>query len=282
MSLRVLRVLPGPRPRALAAVAALAALPVLAACGTAATPSTPAGTVAGGSPASATSSAHLTGTVNILAAASLQETFTTLKQQFEAAHPGVTVTPNFGASSALAQSITQGSPADVFASASQTNMDQVVQAGAASTSKPFAKNVMAIAVPPGNPAGVAALADLAKPGVKVALCQARVPCGSVAAKVFANAKIAVTPVSQEADVKSVLTKVQLGEVDAGVVYVTDVKAAGTKVKGVEIPADLNASTSYPIATLTKAPNPDAAAAFTAYVLSAEGGSVLAAGGFAAP
>lgn len=250
---------------------AMGAALLVASCGA---PSAPSG--------SATSPAGLSGTVNVFAAASLQETFTTLKKQFEAAHPGVTVTPNFGASSALAQSITQGSPADVFAAASQTTMDQVVQAGGASTSSAFAKNVMEIAVPPANPAGVSTLADLAKPGVKVALCQAQVPCGSVAAKVLANAKLTVTPVSQEADVKSVLTKVQLGEVDAGVVYVTDVKAAGDKVKGISIPADVNASTTYPIATLVKAPNPAAAAAFTAYVLSAEGRSVLTAGGFAAP
>ena len=225
----------------------------------------------------------MSGTVNVFAAASLQETFTTLKTQFEAAHPGVTVTPNFGASSALAQSITQGSPADVFASASQTNMDQVVQAGAASTSKAFAKNVMEIAVPPANPAGITALADLAKSGVKVALCQAQVPCGSVAAKVFANAKVTVTPVSQEADVKSVLTKVQLGEVDAGVVYVTDVKAAGDQGQG-HRPSRLTSTPPRPTPSprSTKAPNPAAAAAFTAYVLSAEGQSVLAAGGFAAP
>jgi molybdate transport system substrate-binding protein len=212
----------------------------------------------------------------------LQETFTTLKKQFEAAHPGVTVTTNFGASSALAQQITQGAPADVFASASQTNMDQVVQAGGAATSKPFAKNVMQIAVPPANPAAIASISDLAKPGVKVALCQPQVPCGTVAAKVFSNAKMAVTPVSQEADVKAVLTKVQLGEVDAGVVYVTDVQAAGDKVKGIEIAKDVNASTSYPIAALTKAPNPDAAAAFVAYVLSPGGTAVLSKSGFAAP
>ncbi len=270
-----------PRPSLLSAAAAgLLVLPALAACGSTTTPTAPpAGSSSAGS---ASSSASLSGTVNVFAAASLQETFTTLKKQFEAAHPGVTVTPNFGASSALAQSINQGSPADVFASASQTNMDQVVQAGGASTSAAFAKNVMAIAVPPANPAGITGLADLARSGVKVALCQAQVPCGSVAAKVFGNAKLTVTPVSQEADVKSVLTKVQLGEVDAGVVYVTDVKAAGDKVKGITIPADVNASTSYPIATLSKAPNPAAAAAFTAYVLSAEGRSVLTAGGFAAP
>lgn len=272
-----------PRPSPLSMTVAglvVAALPVLAACGSTATPSTtPAGSSTAGP---ATSTASNSGTVNVFAAASLQETFTTLKKQFEAAHPGVTITPNFGASSALAQSIKQGSPADVFASASQTNMDQVVQAGGATTSAAFAKNVMEIAVPPANPAGVAGLADLAKAGVKVAVCQAQVPCGTVAANVFANAKLSVTPVSQEADVKGVLTKVQLGEVDAGVVYVTDVKAAGAKVKGIEIPADVNASTSYPIATLTKAANPAAAAAFTAYVQSAEGRSVLAAGGFAAP
>ena len=240
----------------------------------------PGGTVT--SSAASSSSASITGTINVFAAASLQETFTTMKKSFEAAHPGVTVIPNFGASSALAQQINQGAPADVFASAAQSNMDQVVQAGGAASSKPFAKNAMKIAVPPANPAFIASVNDLAKSGVKVALCQSQVPCGSVAAKVFANAKITVTPVSQEADVKAVLTKVQLGEVDAGVVYVTDVKAAGAKVKGIQIASDVNASTSYPIAALTKAPNPDAAAAFVAYVLSAEGQQVLSAGGFAAP
>ncbi|MEP6648417.1 MAG: molybdate ABC transporter substrate-binding protein [Lapillicoccus sp.] len=248
----------------------------LSACGTINTPSSATSAVA-----SSSTTAALSGTVNVFAAASLQESFTTLKKQFEAAHSGVTVTPNFGASSALAQQINQGAPADVFASASQTNMDQVVQAGGAATSKAFAKNVMEIAVPPANPAAIASVSDLAQPGVKVALCQAQVPCGSVAAKVFSNAKITVTPVSQEADVKSVLTKVQLGEVDAGVVYVTDVKVAGAKVKGIEIASGVNASTSYPIATLTKAPNPDAAAAFVAYVLSPEGQAVLTSGGFAA-
>ena len=265
-------------PVAAVLVTACAAVAVTA-CGTTTMPSS---TATGSSAAATSSSASLSGTVNVFAAASLQETFTTLKKQFEAAHPGVIVTPNFGASSALAQQINQGAPADVFASASQTNMDQVVQAGAASSSTPFAKNVMEIAVPPANPAGVASVNDLAQPGLKVALCQSQVPCGSVAAKVFANAKVTVTPVSQEADVKAVLTKVQLGEVDAGVVYVTDVKAAGDKVKGVEIARDVNASTSYPIAPLTKAPNPDAAAAFVAYVHSSEGQAVLKAGGFTAP
>lgn len=259
------------------APAGLVLLLALAGCGSdaAATPQ-----AVGGSTGS--SFVTLGGTVNVFAAASLQESFTTLKQQFEAAHPGVTVTLSFGASSSLAQSIAAGSPADVFASASQTTMDQVVAAKAATASTPFARNVMEVAVPPANPGRVTGLADLAEPGVKVALCQAQVPCGSAAATVFANAKLTVTPVSQEADVKSVLTKVLLGEVDAGVVYVTDVKAAGDKVTGIPIPADVNTSTSYPIATLTSAPNAAAAAAFTTYVLSPDGRSVLTAAGFAAP
>ena len=261
-----------------AAVVAAGAAVAVTACGSTTTPSS---TATPSAAAAASSSASLTGTVNVFAAASLQETFTTLKKQFEVAHPGVTVTPNFGASSALAQQINQGAPADVFASASQTNMDQVVQAGGASSSTAFAKNVLEIAVPPANPGNIRSVNDLAKPGVKVAACQSQVPCGSVAGMVFANAHVTVTPVSQEADVKAVLTKVQLGEVDAGVVYVTDVKAAGDKVKGVPIGSGVNASTSYPIATLTKAPNPEAAAAFVAFVLSSEGQAVLEAGGFTA-
>jgi molybdate transport system substrate-binding protein len=243
---------------------------------------TTAGTTSPATSAGGSTTAAITGTVNVFAAASLQESFTTLTKQFEAAHPGVTITPNFGASSALATGITQGQPADVFASASQATMDAVVKAGGAASSTPFAKNVGAIAVPAANPAGIAAVADLAKSGVKVAVCQAQVPCGGIATKVFANAKITVTPVSQEADVKAVLTKVSLGEVDAGIVYVTDVKSAGDKVKGIEIPADVNASTTYPIAALTKAANPAAAKAFVDYVLSPEGMAVLTAGGFASP
>ena len=248
----------------------------LAACSSSATPGTTSPSSAGGS------TEAITGTVNVFAAASLQESFTTLKNQFEAAHPGVTITPNFGASSALATGITQGQPADVFASASQTNMDAVIKAGGAASSTPFAKNVGEIAVPAANPASIASVNDLAKQGVKVAVCQAQVPCGGIATKVFANAKITVTPVSQEADVKAVLTKVSLGEVDAGIVYLTDVKSAGDKVKGIKIPADVNASTTYPIAALTKAANPTAAQAFVDYVLSPEGMAVLEAGGFASP
>jgi molybdate transport system substrate-binding protein len=161
-------------------------------------------------------------------------------------------------------------------------MQQVVTDGEISTSTNFVKNIMEIAVPPSNPANITAVADLAKSGVKVALCQAQVPCGATAEQVFTNAKIKVTPVTEEADVKSTLAKVESNDVDAGVVYVTDVLAAKSKVKGIEIPAGVNASTEYPIATLTKAPNAAAANAFTDYVLSAAGQSVLTAAGFEKP
>ncbi|MEI2731018.1 MAG: molybdate ABC transporter substrate-binding protein [Dermatophilaceae bacterium] len=231
---------------------------------------------------SATTSQSTGGTITVLAAASLTKSFGILGTTFEKDHPGTTVTLSFGASSALATQIGQGVPADVFASASTTNMDSVSKAGLASTAKPFAKNVMEIAVPASNPAHITALADLGKPGVKVALCQVEVPCGATAAKVFDNAQLTVTPVTQEADVKATLAKVTLGEVDAAVVYVTDVQDAGDKVKGIEIPAGVNASTAYPIAVLKSSKNTVTAQAFVDYVLSAQGQKVLADTGFAAP
>jgi molybdate transport system substrate-binding protein len=254
------------------AVAAAAAL--LAGCGGS------SGTGPSGSSASPSSSVN--GTITVFAAASLKESFTKLGTQFEAAHPGTKVVFSFAASSALAQQIQQGAPADVFASASTKNMDQVVTSGDASGPANFVKNEMEIAVPPDNPAHIATVADLAKQGVKVALCQTAVPCGSTAQKVFTNAKVTVTPVTQEADVKATLSKVTLGEVDAGVVYVTDVRAAGATVKGIEIPADVNASTTYPITMLKGSTNTATAQAFVAYVLSGEGQAVLTAAGFAAP
>jgi molybdate transport system substrate-binding protein len=218
----------------------------------------------------------------VLAAASLTGSFTEIGKDFEAAHPGTEVVFSFGASSTLATQITSGAPADVFASASAKNMDAVVAAKAVADPKTFAKNVMEVAVPPTNPAKITQLTDLARPGVKVVLCAEAVPCGSTARKVFTNARITVTPVSNEADVKATLAKITLGEADAGVVYVTDVLAAGDKVKGITIPADLNASTSYPIATLTAAKNPDLATAFVDYVLSVEGATTLTDAGFEKP
>ena len=232
--------------------------------------------------ASASSSAALSGSITVFAASSLKEAFTTIGQQFEAAHPGVKVTFSFGASSTLATQITSGAPADVFASASTKNMQQVVTAGDASSPVNFVKNVMEVAVPPSNPGHVTSVNDLAKSSVKVALCQPQVPCGTVAAKVFANAKITVKPVTLQPDVKSVLTQIELGNVDAGMVYVTDVNAAGAKVKGVPIPDSVNASTEYPIATVSKSANMATAQAFVAYVLSPAGQSVLTADKFEKP
>lgn len=232
-------------------------------------------------PAASTAPA-LSGAITVFAAASLTEAFGTLGQRFRQAHPGTTITFNFAASSSLSAQITQGAPSDVFASASVKNMDSVVAAKAAGNPATFVKNVMVIAVPPENPAHITALGDLARAGVKVALCQAAVPCGTVAEKVFANARLTVRPVTEESDVKATLTKVELGEVDAGVVYVTDVLAAKGKVKGVAIPASVNASTSYPIASLTGSKHPDLAKAFVEYVLSTEGAEVLTAAGFQKP
>ena len=233
-------------------------------------------------PIGGTSSDVSGGSITVLAAASLTEAFTRIGTAFEQANRGTTVIFSFGPSSGLAQQITQGAPADVFASASTKTMDVVTAAGDAAPPMTFATNDMQIAVPPSNPARITGLRDLTRDGVKVALCQVKVPCGTVAAKVFANAKLKVTPVTEEADVKSVLAKVQLGEVDAGVVYGTDVQAAGTKVRGIAIPKGVNASTAYPIAVLEASTNAATAQAFVDYVLSPAGRSVLDAAGFSSP
>ena len=221
-------------------------------------------------------------TLQVFAAASLTESFTTLGKQFEKDHPRTKVVFNFGPSSGLADSIGSGAPADVFASASPSNMDTVVSSGDAKDPEDFATNRMEIALPPDNPAGITALPDLARKDVKVALCQAEVPCGKVAAQVFTNAKLDVQPATEEVDVKSVLTKVELDQVDAGVVYVTDVQAAGDKVKGVEIPADVNATTKYPIAALEGSKHQKEASEFVDLVLSDAGAKVLEEAGFAVP
>ena len=221
-------------------------------------------------------------TIRVFAAASLTESFTELGKQFEKDHPGTKVQFSFGPSSGLAEQIGSDAPADVFASASPSNMDTVVQAGDAKDPEDFATNSMEIATPPDNPAKIDSLDDLANPGVKVAVCQPQVPCGKVAAEVFSKANLNVKPATEEVDVKSVLTKVTLGEVDAGMVYVTDVQAAGDKVKGVEIPEAQNASTSYPIATLTHSEHKLQASQFVDLVLSDDGAKVLEEAGFESP
>ena len=208
--------------------------------------------------------------LRVLAAASLTEVFPRIdkRPQYQ-----------FAGSHQLAFQIRQGASVDVYAAASPKYPERLYRDGLVEKPIAFATNTLVLVVPKSNPAKIHSASDLAKPGVKVALCAAEVPCGAVARKVFAAAKLTVTPVTNEADVKATLTKVQLGEVDAGVVYVTDVKAAGAKVTGIEIPDDVNASTAYPIATLSSTRNAPLAKAFVDHVLSADGAVVLAESGF---
>ena len=219
-------------------------------------------------------------TLVVFAAASLLGTFTTLGKDFEAAHPGVTVKFNFGGSDVLAGQIVAGAPADVFAAASQATMKQTsADAGPATV---FVKNRLEIAVPPSNPAKVTALKDLANHKVKVILCAPKVPCGAAAIKALAAAHLKVTPVSEEQNVKSALTKIELNEADAALVYRTDVKSAKGKVSGIDFAEAADAINSYPIAALTHAPQPALASQFVAFVLSSTGKSVLSQAGFDQP
>jgi molybdate transport system substrate-binding protein len=221
--------------------------------------------------------------VTVFAAASLKESFTTLGKEFEKANPGTKVTFNFAGSDALAASITGGAPADVFAAASPKTMAIVTdKKDAATTPATFVRNQLEIATLPGNPDKVASLKDLTKSGLKVVLCDKTVPCGAAAQKALDASTLKLTPVSYEQDVKSALTKVELKEADAAVVYKTDVKAAGDKVEGVEFPESAKAINDYPIALLKDAPNAEAAKAFIALVQSAEGQKVLTAAGFLQP
>jgi molybdate transport system substrate-binding protein len=236
-----------------------------------------------GSDADKSGSSNLSGTVTVFAAASLQESFTTLGEEFEKEHPGTKVTFSFAGSDSLAASITGGAPADVFAAASPTTMALVTkEKDAVGTPATFVRNQLEIATLPGNPDKVSTLKDLTRSGLKVVLCDKSVPCGSAAQKALEAGGLQLTPVSYEQDVKSALTKVELKEADAAVVYRTDVKAAGDKVEGVQFPESATAVNDYPIALLKNAPNPGAAKAFIELVRSAQGQKVLAEAGFLTP
>ncbi|MBA2812509.1 molybdate ABC transporter substrate-binding protein [Streptomyces sp. KM273126] len=238
---------------------------------------------AGSSDSSASPSSKLSGPVTVFAAASLKESFTTLGKEFEQEHPGTKVTFNFGGSDSLAAGITGGAPADVFAAASPKTMKIVTDAGDASgTPATFVRNQLEIATLPGNPDRISSLKDLTRSGLKVVLCDKEVPCGAAVQKALDASSLKLTPVSYEQDVKSALTKVELKEADAAVVYKTDVKAAGDKVEGVEFPESADAINDYPIALLKDAPNAGAAKAFIELVSSAEGQKVLTEAGFLKP
>ncbi|MDN4614776.1 molybdate ABC transporter substrate-binding protein [Leifsonia sp. F6_8S_P_1B] len=261
----------------LAAGAAAAAL-VLAGCASAA--DAPAASPTGGT---GSSSSEVGGTITVFAAASLTSTFTELGKRFEQAHPGSTVTFSFAGSSDLVTQLSEGAPADVFASADETNMQKAQKAGVIDGDPvDFATNVLAIAVPPGNPARIGSFADLAKPGVKTVVCAPQVPCGSATAKVESSSGVTLSPVSQESSVTDVLGKVESGEADAGVVYATDVTGAGDKVESVPFPEAEGAVNTYPIAPIVDGPNAKGARAFIDYVTGADGRAVLKAAGFGAP
>jgi molybdate transport system substrate-binding protein len=222
-------------------------------------------------------------TVTVSAAASLTESFTQIGKDFERANPGVRVTFSFGGSSTLAQQITAGAPADVFAAASPATMKQVTDAGlAAGPPSVFTRNQLVLAVPKGNPKRIAGLTDLTAPGLKVALCAATVPCGAAAARALDAGGVRLTPVTLELDVKAALSKVRLGEVDAALVYRTDVRTAASGVDGVEFPESAKAVNDYPIVALAKGPNPVGAKAFVAYARSESAGTVLTRAGFQRP
>lgn len=258
--------------RVMATAAAAGLALTLAACGSSST----------GSGSASGSGAPEARTLTVLAASSLTGTFNALKAQFETDNPGVTVTISYGGSSDLAQQIVNGSPADLFAAASDSTMKTVTDAGlTAAPPTVFATNVLQIATVPGNPKGITSFADLAKPDLKVVVCAPAVPCGAAAAKVEKATGVTLKPVSQEPDVKSALSKVTTGNADAGLVYVTDVTAAKGTVQGVSFPESSQAVTNYPIAVLKNAKQADLAAKFQALVTGELGRKTLAAAGFGA-
>jgi molybdate transport system substrate-binding protein len=236
----------------------------------------------GGQSAGAATGGRATGTITVFAAASLTESFGAIGKQVEAAYPGLTVAFNFAGSSALANQINEGAPADVFAAASPATMRTVTDAGnAAGKAHVFARNELVIAVPEGNPKGIRGPADLARPGTKVALCAEQVPCGAAARTALTAAAVHLTPVTLEPDVKAALSKLTLGEVDAALVYRTDAAAVST-VDAVRFAESKRAINDYPIVVLADAPNAAGARVFVEYVLSGAGLAVLSDAGFQAP
>lgn len=246
-------------------------------------------------PASAASSrAPLSGTLVVFAAASLTESFTALGQQFEAATPDTTITFNFAGSQQLAQQLGQGAPADVFASANTRQMEVAIEAGrvVSGTQQVFVRNRLVVVTPADNPGAVSTLQDLARPGLKIVLAAADVPVGQYSRSFLEKATLAqaygtayedavmANVVSFEETVKSVLTKVVLGEADAGIVYSSDITPnQADQVQQIEIPDELNTIATYPIAVVSDTLQPDLARAFMDYVLSADGQAMLAGYGF---
>ena len=238
----------------------------------------------GATPATAPAGPELTGGLTVYAAASLTAAFDDLATRFEMRHPALDVAPIvYDGSSTLATQLVEGAPADVFASADETTMATVAAADLlAAPARLFASNTLVIAVPPANPGAVTSLDDLARPEVSVVLCAVEVPCGSASQSLLDAAGLSVTPVSEEQNVAAVLTKITADEADAGLVYATDVAAAGSAVTSIVPVGASDVVNHYPVAALADAANPAAAAAFVDFVLSPDGQAVLASYGFSAP
>jgi molybdate transport system substrate-binding protein len=220
--------------------------------------------------------------LTVLAAASLTDAFTELADAFEAEEDGAAVRLSFGASSSLREQILAGAPADVFASADLEAMDPLVAAGLANDPTPFAANQLVIVVPTGNPGDVDGLADFARADLLLGLCAPEVPCGRLARAALAAADVVPDLDTNATDVRALLTQVASGDLDAGIVYRTDVASADGDVEAVEVPAAQNVTATYPIAVLAEAGEPDLAAAFVAFVGSDAGQAILARQGFLAP
>lgn len=216
----------------------------------------------------------------VSAAASLTDAFSEIESAFEQAHPGIDVVLNLGGSSSLREQILEGAPADVFASANPENMDRIVAAGAvAGEARVFAANRLQIAVPAGNPAGVSGLEDLSDESLLIGLCAEGVPCGLFAREALANAGVTPSVDTDEPDVRALLTKIEAGELDAGITYLTDVVSASGSVEGIDISHEVNVVAEYPIASLADSSDPEIADAFVDFVLSEEGRAILAGYGF---
>jgi molybdate transport system substrate-binding protein len=219
-------------------------------------------------------------TISVFAAASLTDSFKTLGDGYHKQHSDVTVQFNFAGTPTLVTQVEQGAQADVFASADTANMDRLRGDGFASGApQVFAHNKLEIAVSPGNPKQIRSLADLARPGLLYISAGPTVPAGTYATQALQKAGVSVRPKSLEIDVKSVISKIELGEADAGIVYTTDVKAAAGKVDGVAIPDSVNVVATYPLVVVKDTKHADAANGFIAYVLSATGQSKLESFGF---
>ncbi|MEO5834124.1 MAG: molybdate ABC transporter substrate-binding protein [Nakamurella sp.] len=254
---------------------------MLAGCGSGSGTPTVAANGSGSSASEATAAAAVPRTLTVFAAASLKPTFTTLGTTFEAGHPGTAVVFSFAGSSDLVTQLQNGAPADIFASADTTTMTKAADAGLVSGPPvDFATNTLTIVTPPENPAGITSFADLAGDGVSEVICASAVPCGSATKKIETATGITLTPVSEEQSVTDVLNKVESGEADAGLVYVTDATKAGDKVVAIAFPESSGAVNTYPIGVLKDSSDAELAQAFVTLVTGPEGRAVLSAAGFA--